>query len=227
MLKTTQSGYVGYLKDKFTLLPETTDRIAATSITATWRYEYTGALAVPFCERVSWKLLLSSMQSITCCQVQHVCRAALKMLFQCDPTRSTALALPLPLQSDSVFCGSCCHHQSTTCAALLVPVSAASPGLALQQPPLCVGLLCSVGDPIYVTCTLSPIRLSAGIQALWTMIRPSRRSRLRLERRSGALPSPGCTALLYSTHCSRWPSSLCKGASSVLQHCKKRDGDSV
>lgn len=38
VLKTTQSGYVGYLKDKFTLLPETTDRIAATSISATWRY---------------------------------------------------------------------------------------------------------------------------------------------------------------------------------------------
>ena len=53
MLKTTQSGYVGYLKDEFTLLPETTDRIAATSITATWRYEYTDTLAVPVCERVS------------------------------------------------------------------------------------------------------------------------------------------------------------------------------
>lgn len=37
VLKTTQSGYVGYLRDKYTLLPETTDRIAATSITATWR----------------------------------------------------------------------------------------------------------------------------------------------------------------------------------------------
>ena len=119
---------MGYLKDKFTLLPETTDRIAATSITATWRYEYTGALAISFCERVSWKLLLSSMQSIRCCQVQHGCRAALKMSFQCDPARSTALALPLSLQADSVFCGSCCHHQSTTCAALIVPVSTASPG---------------------------------------------------------------------------------------------------
>ena len=37
VLKTTQSGYVGYLRDKYTLLPETEDRIAATSITATWR----------------------------------------------------------------------------------------------------------------------------------------------------------------------------------------------
>ena len=38
MLKTTQSGYVGYLKDKYTLLPETTERMAATSITASWRW---------------------------------------------------------------------------------------------------------------------------------------------------------------------------------------------
>ena len=53
MLKTTQSGYVGYLKDKFTLLPETTDRIAATSITATWRHVLLGTLTVPFHEGVS------------------------------------------------------------------------------------------------------------------------------------------------------------------------------
>lgn len=38
VLKTTQSGYVGYLKDKYTLLPETTERMAATSITASWRW---------------------------------------------------------------------------------------------------------------------------------------------------------------------------------------------
>ena len=38
VLKTTQSGYVGYLKDRYTLLPETTERMAATSITASWRW---------------------------------------------------------------------------------------------------------------------------------------------------------------------------------------------
>ena len=37
VLKSTQSGYEGYLRDQYTLLPETRDRIAATSITATWR----------------------------------------------------------------------------------------------------------------------------------------------------------------------------------------------
>ncbi|EFN58834.1 hypothetical protein CHLNCDRAFT_20118 [Chlorella variabilis] len=38
VLKTTQSGYVGFLHDKFTTLPDVTDRIVATSVTATWKY---------------------------------------------------------------------------------------------------------------------------------------------------------------------------------------------
>lgn len=38
VLKTTKSGFVGFVKDTFTTLPETTDRIFSTAITATWRY---------------------------------------------------------------------------------------------------------------------------------------------------------------------------------------------
>lgn len=38
VLKTTQSGYTGFLRDQYTLLPEVTDRIMATTITCTWRY---------------------------------------------------------------------------------------------------------------------------------------------------------------------------------------------
>lgn len=38
VLKTTQSGYVGFLHDKYTALPDVTDRIVATSVTATWKY---------------------------------------------------------------------------------------------------------------------------------------------------------------------------------------------
>ena len=32
------SGYEGFLRDSFTRLPETRERIAATSVTASWRY---------------------------------------------------------------------------------------------------------------------------------------------------------------------------------------------
>ncbi len=38
VLKTTKSGFVGFVKDRYTTLPETTDRILATSIKANWRY---------------------------------------------------------------------------------------------------------------------------------------------------------------------------------------------
>lgn len=38
VLKTAQSGFVGFLRDEFTTLPETTDRLLGTSVTATWQY---------------------------------------------------------------------------------------------------------------------------------------------------------------------------------------------
>lgn len=38
LLKTTRSGFVGYIKDKYTTLPETTDRIFATVLNAEWNY---------------------------------------------------------------------------------------------------------------------------------------------------------------------------------------------
>ena len=38
VMKTTQSGFTGYPKDKYTTLPETEDRILATDIATRWRY---------------------------------------------------------------------------------------------------------------------------------------------------------------------------------------------
>jgi len=38
VLKTTQSGYEGFLHDQYTLLPDTRERLVATSITCQWRY---------------------------------------------------------------------------------------------------------------------------------------------------------------------------------------------
>ncbi|GAA1324724.1 factor-independent urate hydroxylase [Leucobacter albus] len=41
VLKTTQSGFEGFPVDKYTTLPETTDRILATSVTARWLFNTT------------------------------------------------------------------------------------------------------------------------------------------------------------------------------------------
>lgn len=39
VLKTSQSAFAGFPRDEFTTLPETRDRLLATSLTATWRYD--------------------------------------------------------------------------------------------------------------------------------------------------------------------------------------------
>jgi urate oxidase len=38
VMKTTQSGFEGFLRERFTTLPQTNDRILATAVTATWVY---------------------------------------------------------------------------------------------------------------------------------------------------------------------------------------------
>jgi urate oxidase len=42
VLKTAQSGFVGYIKDSLTTLPETTDRLFGTVLKATWPYTAAG-----------------------------------------------------------------------------------------------------------------------------------------------------------------------------------------
>jgi urate oxidase len=43
VLKSTGSQFAGFLKDRYTTLPETADRVLATSLTARWRYQGTEA----------------------------------------------------------------------------------------------------------------------------------------------------------------------------------------
>ncbi|MBM9459566.1 urate oxidase [Nocardioides sp. zg-536] len=59
VLKSTGSEFHGFPRDEFTTLPETDDRILATSVTATWRYAGSGqGLAYDDChERVRTALL--------------------------------------------------------------------------------------------------------------------------------------------------------------------------
>jgi urate oxidase len=45
IMKTSQSAFAGFPRDEFTTLPETRDRLLATSLTATWRYD---SADVPF-----------------------------------------------------------------------------------------------------------------------------------------------------------------------------------
>ncbi|XP_075083735.1 uricase-2 isozyme 1-like isoform X1 [Nicotiana tabacum] len=38
VLKTTKSGFEGFIRDKYTMLPETRERMMATEVTASWRF---------------------------------------------------------------------------------------------------------------------------------------------------------------------------------------------
>ncbi|PKU78819.1 Uricase-2 isozyme 2 [Dendrobium catenatum] len=48
LLKTTQSGFEGFIRDRYTLLPETKERMLATEVTALWRAESPALLGAHF-----------------------------------------------------------------------------------------------------------------------------------------------------------------------------------
>ena len=52
-MKTTQSGWAGFVADQYRTLPDTTDRIAATSMDATWSW----AALPPACEAANARIL--------------------------------------------------------------------------------------------------------------------------------------------------------------------------
>lgn len=52
-----QSGFEGFIRDKYTILPETRERMLATEVTASWMYVIPERLAHPVC-LISNSLLL-------------------------------------------------------------------------------------------------------------------------------------------------------------------------
>ena len=48
VMKTTQSGFVGYPRDRYTTLPETEDRILATDVSTRWRYRTDAVAGLDF-----------------------------------------------------------------------------------------------------------------------------------------------------------------------------------
>ncbi|XP_016469505.1 uricase-2 isozyme 1 [Nicotiana tabacum] len=47
VLKTTKSGFEGFIRDKYTMLPETQERMMATEVTASWRYSFESLSSLP------------------------------------------------------------------------------------------------------------------------------------------------------------------------------------
>ena len=70
ILKSSRSAFAGFLKDEFTTLPETQDRLLATSLTATWNYRSGEVVHGPVWRKVR-QVLLESFAAHDSASVQH------------------------------------------------------------------------------------------------------------------------------------------------------------
>lgn len=94
VIKTTRSGFSGFLKDRFTTLPETDDRIFATKIDATWLYASAEADCTDVYERAR-QLLLEIFALHDSKSVQQTMYAMGEALLERIPeVSSVSLALP-------------------------------------------------------------------------------------------------------------------------------------
>jgi len=108
LLKTTGSAFEGFLKDEYTTLKETSDRILSTSLDATWRY---GSDDVSWA--TSWhgvmKLITDTFAEHDSKSVQHTLYAVGEaVLAQCEHINQIHLTMPnkhyLPVIGNDVFC---------------------------------------------------------------------------------------------------------------------------
>ena len=74
ILKSSNSAFAGFPRDEYTTLPETSDRIFATSLTARWRYR-DGSVSFDTAWRAVHKTLLESFAEHQSASVQHTLHA--------------------------------------------------------------------------------------------------------------------------------------------------------
>ena len=94
ILKSSHSAFAGFPRDEYTTLPETDDRIFATSLTATWRYH---DLDVSFdtAWRAVHKALLESFAEHHSASVQHTLHAMGQAVIESvDEVTSIHLVMP-------------------------------------------------------------------------------------------------------------------------------------
>ena len=94
IMKTSHSGFAGYPRDEFTTLPETNDRLLATSMTTTWTYGDTDVEFAPTYLTVR-KTLLEAFAEHDSLSVQHTLYAmGQSVLDSIDVVQSITLEMP-------------------------------------------------------------------------------------------------------------------------------------
>ena len=106
ILKSSQSAFSGFPRDEYTTLPETRDRLLATSLTATWRYD--AGIAYGPAWRAVRNTLLESFATHQSESVQHTLHAMGQAVLDAVP-EVAEIHLVMPnrhhLPVDVSFCG--------------------------------------------------------------------------------------------------------------------------
>ena len=94
VLKTTDSAFSGFPRDEFTTLPETQDRILATSVTASWTYSRRGGTDYAVRDRIR-SALIETFAAHESQSVQHTLYAmANAALAACADVTAITLTMP-------------------------------------------------------------------------------------------------------------------------------------
>jgi urate oxidase len=94
ILKSSHSAFEGFVRDELTTLPETRDRILATSLTATWLYR-SGEVAFGPCWRIVRATLVESFSAHHSNSVQHtLCAMGQAVLDSVEDVQSIHLVMP-------------------------------------------------------------------------------------------------------------------------------------
>jgi urate oxidase len=94
ILKSSRSAFTGFLRDEYTTLPETTDRLLATSMTATWRYRDADVDFAPSWQAVR-RTLLETFAEHDSKSVQHTLYAmGQAVLDNVDEVTAVRLVMP-------------------------------------------------------------------------------------------------------------------------------------
>jgi urate oxidase len=94
ILKTSRSAFSGFMRDTFTTLPETKDRLLATSLTATWQYATPEVEFGPVWQRVR-QTMLRTFAAHESASVQHTIYAIGEAVIAATPAvQSIHLAMP-------------------------------------------------------------------------------------------------------------------------------------
>jgi len=97
VLKTTDSAFTGYIRDEYTTLPETSDRILATSVKAFWTHSDEGSKDTPWNQRFDQvrRTLLDTFANHKSLSVQQTLYAMGEAVLEaCSDIRSIHIEMP-------------------------------------------------------------------------------------------------------------------------------------